>query len=103
MRTATNPASPWLFPSRRARQPLRPEWLAKQIRQLGVPTLPARGSALRQHVQDSPVPIVADTLGFPPATLAKLADKTGITYSRYAPGDHTRSSPPRPTHRTDDS
>ncbi|WP_326821458.1 hypothetical protein [Streptosporangium sp. NBC_01756] len=103
MRTATNPGSQWLFPGRRAGQPLRPEWLAKQITQMGVPTTAARGAALRQHLQDSPAPIVADALGFHPVTAAKLAAETGTTYSRYAPGDHTRSPRPLPQRRTDDS
>lgn len=103
MRTATNPISRWLFPGRRAGQPLHPEWLAKQIAQMGVPTTAARGAALRQHLQDSPAPIVADALGFHPVTAAKLAAETGTTYSRYAPGDHTRSPRPLPKRRTDDS
>ncbi|MFF5211011.1 hypothetical protein [Streptosporangium sp. NPDC000396] len=103
MRTATNPASTWLFPGRRAGKPLRPEWLAKQIRQLGISTLPARGAALRQHIQASPAPIIADALGFHPVTTAKLAAETGATYNRYAPGDHTQSPLPRPPRRTDDS
>ncbi|MCW2917597.1 MAG: hypothetical protein JWN52_5665, partial [Actinomycetia bacterium] len=103
MRTATNPGSPWLFPGRRARQPLRPEWLAKQITRMGVPTIAARGAALRQHIQDSPVPIVADALGYHPVTMAKLAAETGTTYNRYAPGDHTQSPRPLPKRRTDDS
>ena len=69
MRTAPNPDSRWLFPGRRASRPLRPEWLAKQITQTGVPTTAAaRGAALRQHLQDSPAPIVADALGFHPVT-----------------------------------
>lgn len=97
------PASTWLFPGRRAGQPLRPEWLAKQIRQLGISTLPARGAALRQHIQDSPAPIIADALGFHPFTTAKLAAETGTASNRYAPGDHTLSPLPRPPHRTDDT
>ncbi|MEV1174240.1 hypothetical protein [Nonomuraea sp. NPDC049784] len=89
--------------ARRAEQPLRPESLAKQIRQLGIPALPARGAALRQHIQDSPAPIIADALGFHPVTTAKLATETGTTYNRYAPGDHTQSPLPRPPRRTDGS
>jgi hypothetical protein len=37
MRTATNPASTWLFPGRRADQPLHPEHLAALVHELGVP------------------------------------------------------------------
>jgi len=103
MRTATNPGSPWLFPGRRAGQPLHPEYLAKQITRLGVPTTAARGAALRQHIQDSPAPIVADALGFHPVTTAKLAAETGATFSRYAHGDHSQSPRPLPKRRTDDT
>ncbi|MGH3847360.1 MAG: hypothetical protein ACRDS0_38960, partial [Pseudonocardiaceae bacterium] len=38
MNTATNPDSRWLFPGRRAGQPMHPESLAGHLRQLGVPT-----------------------------------------------------------------
>jgi hypothetical protein len=103
MRTATNPGSPWLFPGRRAGQPLHPEWLAKQITRMGIPTIAGRGAAIRQHLQDSPAPIVADALGYHPVTAAKLAAETGTTYNRYAPGDHARSPRPLPKRRTDDS
>ena len=37
MRTATNPNSRWLFPGRRAGQPLRPETLGKQTAKNGTP------------------------------------------------------------------
>ncbi|WP_405148405.1 hypothetical protein OG589_10970 [Sphaerisporangium sp. NBC_01403] len=103
MSTATNPNSPWLFPGRRARQPLRPEALGRQITRMGVPTIAGRSAAIRQHVQDSPSPIVADALGYHPVTTAKLAAETGTTYSRYAPGDHGQSPRPLPKRRTDDS
>jgi hypothetical protein len=93
MRTATNPDSTWLFPGRRASQPLRPEYLAKLIHQLGVPTVAGRTAAIRQHVLEMPAPIVADALGYHQVTTAKLAAQAGTPWSRYAPGDH---SPPQP-------
>ncbi len=37
------------------------------LTQMGVPTTAARGATLRQHLQDSPTPIVADALGFHPS------------------------------------
>jgi hypothetical protein len=68
---------------------------------MGVPTIAARGAAIRQHVQDSPVPIIVDALGYHPATMAKLAAETGTTYSRYAPatrhGHHYPDQPAKPT------
>jgi integrase len=93
MRTATNPGSTWLFPGRRASQPLRPEYLAKLIHQLGVPTVAGRSAAIRQHVLDMPAPIVADALGYHHVTTAKLAAQAGASWSRYAPGDHSPLQP----------
>ncbi len=95
MRTATNPGSPWLFPGRRASQPLHPEHLAALVHELGVPTVAGRGAAIRQHVLDMPAPIVADALGYHYVTTTRLANQAGATWSRYAPGDHTQPSAPR--------
>ncbi|MFF5213603.1 hypothetical protein [Streptosporangium sp. NPDC000396] len=103
MRTATNPGSLWLFPGRRAGQPLRPEWLAKRITRMGVPTTAARGATLRQHLRESPAPIAVDALGYHPVTAAKIVAETGITYSLYTPGDHTQSPRPLPGRRTGDT
>lgn len=90
MRTATNPGSSWLFPGRRADQPLHPEHLAALIHQLGVPTVAGRGAAIRQYVLDMPAPVVADALGYHHVTTTKLASQAGATWSRYAPGDHSQ-------------
>jgi hypothetical protein len=91
MNTATNPDSRWLFPGRRAGQPMHPESLAALINKLGVPTLAARTAAIRQHVLDMPTPVVADALNYHTVTTAKIATQTGVTWSRYAIGDHTRT------------
>ena len=88
--TATNPGSSWLFPGRRADQPLYPEHLAALIHQLGVPTVAGRGAAIRQYVLDMPAPVVADALGYHHVTTIKLAGQAGATWSRYAPGDHSQ-------------
>lgn len=95
MRTATNPGSRWLFPGRRANQPLRPEHLATLVHQLGVPTVAGRGAAIRQHVLDMPAPVVADALGYHHITTTRLATHAGATWSRYAPGDHSQPTSPR--------
>jgi hypothetical protein len=91
MNTATNPDSRWLFPGRRAEQPMHPESLAALINKLGVPTLAARTAAIRQHVLNMPTPVVADALNYHTVTTAKIATRTGVTWSRYAIGDHTRT------------
>ena len=90
MRTATNPGCTWLFPGRRADQPLHPEHLAALVHQLDVPTVAGRSAAIREHVLDMPAPIVADALGYHHVTTTKLAAQAGATWSQYAPGDHSR-------------
>ncbi|TDC60563.1 hypothetical protein E1258_14450 [Micromonospora sp. KC207] len=90
MRTATNHDSRWLFPGRRAGQPLHPNTLAALVHSLGVPTTAGRAAAIRQHVLDMPAPIVATALGYHHATTARLATEAGTTWSNYAPGDHGR-------------
>jgi hypothetical protein len=42
MTTATNPDGRWLFPGRRAGQPVHPGSLRDQIRALGIPIQAAR-------------------------------------------------------------
>jgi hypothetical protein len=91
MNTATNRDSRWLFPGRRAGQPMHPEALAALVNSLGVPTIAGRASAIRQHVLEMPAPVVADALGYHQVTTAKLAAQAGSTWSRYAVGDHLRS------------
>lgn len=89
MRTATNPDSAWLFPGRRAGQPLRPETLGEAMRSLGLPTTAARTAALRQLVLQAPAPVIADSLGFHPSHTTRVVTEAGGTWSRYAPSiDH---------------
>jgi hypothetical protein len=35
--------------------------------------------------------VVADALSYHPVTTAKIATQSGVTWSRYAPDDHTRT------------
>ncbi len=90
MNTATNRNSPWLFPGRRAGQPMNPDALAALVNDIGIPTIAGRASAIRQHVLEMPAPVVADALSYHPVTTAKLAAQAAGTWSRYAPGDHLR-------------
>jgi hypothetical protein len=70
---------------------MHPRSLAGLVNKLGVPASTARTGAIRQHVLDMPAPVVADALGYHPVTTAKIATQAGVTWSRYAPGDHTRT------------
>jgi hypothetical protein len=56
MNTATNRNSPWLFPGRRAGQPMNPNVLAALVNDIGIPSIVGRTSAIRQHVLGMPAP-----------------------------------------------
>jgi hypothetical protein len=92
MNTAANRNSRWLFPGRKPGQPMNPTSLPALAQGIGVPTVAGRTAAIRQQVQVMPGPIVADALGYHPATIARPAVQSGDTFSRYAPGDHGRPS-----------
>jgi hypothetical protein len=103
MDTATNPRSRWLFPGRRAGQPLNPGTMREQLRLLGFSAGTARPAALRQLVLQAPAPVVARSLGYHDKTTTRLAAEAGGTWSRYAPGDHARTPGLRLGKRAHDS
>ncbi len=88
--TATNPASRWLFPGRRAGQPLHPDTLWTALRQFGVPATAARNAALRDLVLNAPVPVIARALGYSHLAAHRHAAQAGQTWARYAPGNHAQ-------------
>ncbi|MFJ9530530.1 hypothetical protein [Streptomyces cyaneofuscatus] len=91
MNTATNQASRWLFPGRRAGRPARPDHLSALLSKIGIPAAAARGAAVRQQLLELPAPVVADAIGYHDKTTSRLLRENGGTWSRYAVGDHTRS------------
>ncbi|MFD4949443.1 hypothetical protein ACFWNT_44935 [Streptomyces sp. NPDC058409] len=91
MNTATNQASPWLFPGRGAGQPFRSDHLSALLNEIGVPVAAARDAAIRQQLLEMPASVVADALGYHDKTTTRLRNESGGTWSRYAPGDHARS------------
>jgi hypothetical protein len=93
MNTATNHDSTWLFPGRRAGQPMNPNSLAALVNKAGVSTA-GRAAAIRQHVLEMPAPVVADALAYHYVTTARLAAETGTDWSRYAAGEHRRLRTP---------
>jgi len=92
--TATNPGARWLFPGRRAGQPLHASHLSQLVRDLGIPALAGRTAALRQLVLQVPAPVVAQALGYHHNTATRVATEAGTPWSRYASGDHGRGHPP---------
>ncbi|MGW5456214.1 hypothetical protein [Nocardia sp. NPDC003979] len=90
MNTATNRESRWLFPGRRAGQPLHPETLGARIKALGVPTTAGRVGSLHQHVLELPAPVLADALGYHHKTTTRAAAHAAADSSRYALGPRAR-------------
>jgi hypothetical protein len=94
LQTATNPGARWLFPGRRAGQPLHASHLSQLVRDLGIPALAGRTAALRQLVLQVPAPVVAQALGYHHNTATRVATQAGTPWSRYASGDHGRGHQP---------
>lgn len=88
--TATNPTSRWLFPGRRAGQPLHPETISGRLSAQGLHRTNARAATLRQLVLQTPAPVIAGMLGFNNETTHRHAAAAGTPWSHYAPGDHTQ-------------
>jgi hypothetical protein len=86
--TATNPASRWLFPGRRAGQPLHADTLWTALRQFGIPATAARTATLRQLVLQAPAPVIAQALSYSHLAAHRHAAQAGQSWARYAPGDH---------------
>jgi hypothetical protein len=90
MATATNRDARWLFPGRRAGQPMLARSLGPALRAHGVPVQNGRTAAIRQLVLQAPAPVVAGMLGLHHTTATRPVMEAGGTWSRYAPGDHGR-------------
>lgn len=87
---ASTRSSQWLFPGRQPGQPMNPVSLQVHLRKIGVPPQRGRTSAIRQLVLQAPAPVIAKALGYHDKTATRLVTEAGGTWSRYAPGDHTR-------------
>ncbi|MEU9189383.1 hypothetical protein AB0D14_33550 [Streptomyces sp. NPDC048484] len=87
---ASSRSSRWLFPGRQPGQPMNPASLQDHLRKGGVPPQRGRTSAIRHLVLQAPAPVIAKALGYHDKTATRLVTEAGGTWSRYAPGDHTR-------------
>ena len=88
--TATNPDSRWLFPGRRAGQPMHPTTIRKRLQRLEIPNLNSRSRALRELLLQAPPAVVAGMLGYAASRAEVIAAEAGGTWQHYAPGDHRR-------------
>lgn len=93
--TASNPNSAWLFPGRGAGQSLHPTSIRRRLANLGIPNLPGRSRALRELLSQAPPAVVAGMLGYSVDKAETIAAEAGVTYHRYAAGEHTRTRSPR--------
>jgi hypothetical protein len=93
--TATNPNSAWLFPGRRAGQPLHPTSIRLRLTTLGIPNMPGRSRALREMLLQAPPAVVAGMLGYNTGIAETLAAESGATWKRYAGGTHEPTRAPR--------
>jgi hypothetical protein len=84
-RVATNPGARWLFPGRRASQPLHASHLSQLVRDLGIPALAGRTAALLQLVLQVPAPVVAQALGYHHSITTRVASEAGTPWSRPPP------------------
>lgn len=86
--TATNRDSRWLFPGRRAGQPLHPTTIRLRFQQHGIPNLNGRTRAFREMLLQAPPSVVAGMLGYGTNRAEALAAEAGSTWKHYAAGDH---------------
>lgn len=93
--TATNPNSSWLFPGRRAGQPLHPTSIRLRLHTLGIPNVPGRSRALREMLLQAPPAVVAGMLGYTAGKAEAIANETGATWKHYAVGNHARTRQPQ--------
>lgn len=83
-----NKESTWLFPGRRAGQPLQHRSLGQALHRHGILVQAGRTSAIRQLVLQAPAPVVARMLGFHDKHTTRVLIEAGGNWNRYAPGDH---------------
>ena len=92
--TATNPASQWLFPGRRAGQPLQINSMRLRLTNLGIPNLPSRSRAIRELLRQAPPAVVAGMLHYTPSAAEQIATEYGATWKHYARSDRQPRQPP---------
>lgn len=79
---AGHPDSDWLFPGRRAGQPIEGEQLAERLNRHGI-TRAARTAALNALLTDVPAPVLAKLLNRRPWRVAQRAKTLGTHWARY--------------------
>ncbi|MCA1678350.1 MAG: hypothetical protein LC777_05080, partial [Actinobacteria bacterium] len=88
----------WLLPGRKAGLPASPVYLAKRLRELGVPVARARSGALAALAHRIPAPVLADVLGLSAKTTIRASDRLNVDYAAYVARRlaNTAPAPPAP-------
>ena len=73
----------WLFPGRRAGQPIGDKGLWRRLTTLGIPIRGARNSALLELARDVPPSILADLLGLTPEAVDRSREPAGGSWTVY--------------------
>jgi hypothetical protein len=74
----------WLFPGQLPGRPITPERLAERLRAIGVPVMAGRRTALIDLASQMPAAVLADSLGFRPATAVRWRHQAGADWNQYA-------------------
>ncbi|MGV0585260.1 Fis family transcriptional regulator [Mycobacteroides chelonae] len=90
--TAAHRDSPWVFRGQKPGHHMGPMALRERLRPT-LAALDARLGTLNQLTQTTPIPILAETLGYSPATLEAHAQASGATYARYVANKSTPEHP----------
>jgi len=78
------PVSPWLFPGLHPGRPLHPSTLGLRLRQIGIPTMSGRRSALMHLASRLPAAVLAELLHIHPTTAVHWVASAGGDWSTYA-------------------
>lgn len=81
--TATNADARWLFPGRRAGQPLHITSMRLRLSNLNIPNLSNRNRAIRELLRQAPPTIVAGMLGYSARSAEKIATEYGSVWKHY--------------------
>ena len=92
--TATNPGSRWLFPGRRAGQPLQTKSMRLRMQHLDIPNLTSRNRAIRELLRQAPPIIVAGMLNYSSVGAENIAAEYGATWKHYPGLGHQPRRPP---------
>jgi hypothetical protein len=82
----------WLFPGRRAGQPIGDKGLNRQLSKMGIPARSAGNTAPLELARDAPTAILADILGVAPETAVKWRQLAGGSWTIYGFGEGSPGS-----------